>query len=370
MRRLKLARKGSVITAAILLGPSAWANYCIQISSAPLSEKEMLVQQVKQGQFQGLPSLRVERRGSLAVVRAGDFPTYTDAKRYLSNARAVRSDAFIRMCEIDPQKIIYQSAQAALPASTAVRHTPRQPVPTPSEIENYTEEEAYMRNYRTTPQPRLRQNPPPVQYEAPYPRYRNDAYAQRPYDDLPPPYPETAGRPVPSQNLREIEEMPSRRPEPDYEVSPLNALSYSNDARLWEECKKCFAYRERNSQAAPTGTPPATRQPMPRYAPQPQPETRQPPRPYTPRYTTHPQARQPLPQNRVERYPVVENRGYAGQADYSRYPSRSVPQYDGEYGYTPKKRKNPPAETDRQPVDTKDFWLREMSRELDSKTVK
>jgi|GEM_PF-5021985 len=347
MRHFSKVQKATTIATMLFLSQNLWGNYCIQLSSAPLSQKDMLIRQVQNGTFHGLPLLRVEQRGDLAVVRAGDFPSYSQAMRYLGQAKAVRPDAFARRCEIDTNSIIYQANTNHYHTyqKTTRRHSP---VPTPPEIENYVSEETYMRTHQGAPEPRLRHynEEEPLRYPD---AYRARRYERAPYSDLPPPYPQTRSA-VPPKNLHEIED-PYAQNEA-YGVSPLNKLAYDRDARMLEECQKCYAYQKKAPEAPATIRQPAHPAPSRQYH-----QNRQvvAPADQTERYRAPREYRYDNRYNGTHTHPTVE----------TGYNDNNYVGYDGRY---PQETRQQP--TRNKPTDTKDFWLRQMSKELDSQALK
>ena len=95
------------LTLAIAASVSvAEANYCIQASSTPKSNKREIVKQAKN--IINQPHVRVERSGKYLVLRIGDFSSATQAKHALQSIKPLFQDAYVRKCTLGANPIIFQ----------------------------------------------------------------------------------------------------------------------------------------------------------------------------------------------------------------------------------------------------------------------
>ena len=78
---------------------------CIQVSTSKVLKFEI----PKYEKLKNYPLARIEKIGSFYVLRVGGFKEYSKAKELLQKVKKQFPDAFIRRCDIIPQRIVYPS---------------------------------------------------------------------------------------------------------------------------------------------------------------------------------------------------------------------------------------------------------------------
>jgi len=123
------------------------ADYCIQVQSSPLSTKDRMIKEAKSQKYDSFSDVRVESREPYAVFRIGDYEDYKDARRIFSKIRHIESDAFIRKCDLDKDKIFYirnetQTLEESFLDTQNINYQEEKPQEKPQEkIEEEPEEE-------------------------------------------------------------------------------------------------------------------------------------------------------------------------------------------------------------------------------------
>lgn len=83
------------------------ANYCIQVLTTNLSEKNVVIDQAKSSKYDNLQNVRVESRSSYLVFRIGDYSRYRDAQNDIKQIKKSNADAYIRKCDLIEENTLY-----------------------------------------------------------------------------------------------------------------------------------------------------------------------------------------------------------------------------------------------------------------------
>ncbi len=162
------------------MGVSLEANYCIQVSTVDQNELHSIITKASSRNYADFNDVRVEHRDRYLVFRIGDYKSYKDARKDITDVREMTRDAYIRKCDFVKEKAVF--------------------------IANEREEKPY--------------------YEEPHQAYQKT----RQYE-----VPRASVRKPIVQNLQKKEEKRREYKRREELISP-----YKKDDSLWNECKKCF----------------------------------------------------------------------------------------------------------------------------------
>jgi len=100
------------LLALFLATSPTWATYCIQVVTLDTFDSQHMSSKLS-NIFENFNDARVEERGSYLVLRIGEYNSYSQALSSIASVKSYYNDAYIRKCDIDQSRILYQNTTTA-----------------------------------------------------------------------------------------------------------------------------------------------------------------------------------------------------------------------------------------------------------------
>ncbi len=85
------------------------ANYCIQVLTSKISEKNLnlLVEEANSDKYDGFGALRIESRQNYLAFRLGEYEDYKESLKDIVPIQKIHKNAYIRKCDFPNEKMLY-----------------------------------------------------------------------------------------------------------------------------------------------------------------------------------------------------------------------------------------------------------------------